>query len=105
MNFPLSALSSFLHSDSFLRIEEKTNSEEPGKLIFPQVKCHILCFVLIPGELVPIPGEVVFKLEELIVPHLYSPCFAFVLGDLVIGLGENHLGIGIWHITIEKISS
>ena len=72
INFPLSALSPFLHSSLFPGIEEKTNSQEPGKLIFPQLKCHLLCFVLIPEEVVHVPGEVVFKLEELIVPYLHS---------------------------------
>ena len=94
MNFSLSAPSSFLHLGSFSGIEEKTNSQEPGKLIFPQVKCHILCFVLIPGKKVPGPREMVFELEELICPHMYSPCFTFVLGDLVLAPGEMILGPG-----------
>ena len=72
VNFSLSALSSFLHSDSFSGIEEKTNSQEPENLIFPQIKCHLLCFVLIPGEKVPGPRKMVFELEELIVPHVHS---------------------------------
>ena len=66
VNFSPSALSSFMHSSSFPGIEEKTNSQEPGKLIFSQVKCHLLYFVLILGENVPGPGEMVFELEELI---------------------------------------
>ena len=72
VNFSLSALYSFLHSGSFSGIEEKINSQEPDKLIFPQVKCQLLCFVLIPRELFHDPGEVVFKLEELIVSHVHS---------------------------------
>ena len=71
VNFPLSALSSFLHSGSFPEIEEKTNSQEPGKLIFPHVKYNLLCFVLISGEKFLSPWEMVFELEELIVPHMY----------------------------------
>ena len=51
------------------------------KLIFSQIKCHILCFVLIPWQLVLVHGEVVFDLEELIVPHVYSLCLAFVPGE------------------------
>ena len=90
VNFPLSALSSFLHSGSFSGIEEKRNSQEPGKLIFSQVKCHILYFVLIHGELVLVLGEVIFDLEELIVPHMYYFLyFTFVPGDLVLASGEN----------------
>ena len=92
VNFPLSAISSFLHSSSFPGIEEKTNSQEPGKLIFPQVKCHILCFVLIPGKKVPGPREMVFELEKLIVPYVYPPCFTFGPRDLVLTPREMILG-------------
>ena len=104
VNFPLSDLSSFLHSSLFppLGIEEKTNSQEPGKLIFPQVKCHLLCFFLIPREKVPGPGEMVFELEELIVPHVYSLCFAFVLGDSVLAPGKNSFGSGDLTYNPEK---
>ena len=94
VNFSLSALFSFLHSGSFSRIEEKTNSQEPAKLIFPQVKCHLLCFVLILGEKVPGPGEMVFELEELIVPHVYSLCFPFVPGEVAHMPGEKVSGPG-----------
>ena len=81
MKFPLSTPSNFLHSYSF------------GKFIFPQIKCHLLYFVLILGELVLVPGEVIFDLEELIVPNVYySMYFAFAPRDLVIALGENSFG-------------
>ena len=63
-------------------------------MIFPQVKCHLLCFILIPREKVPGLEKMVFELEELIVPHVYSPCFAFVLRDLVLALGKNSFGSG-----------
>ena len=33
-----------------------------------------------------------FELEELIVPHVYSPCVAFFLEDLVLAHGENLFG-------------
>ena len=110
VNFPLSALSPFLHSSSFpsLGIEEKThgldisafNLEEPVfylmELVVPQVKCDLLCFVLVLREMIRGPGgkasdsgDLVFELEELIVPLVYSLCFAFVLEDLVLALGEN----------------
>ena len=72
----------------------KTNSQKTGKLIFPQVKCHLLCFTLIPRELVPLLGEVMFELEELIVPYEYSMCFAFFPGNLVIVPGKNSFGPG-----------
>ena len=52
-------------------------------------------FVLILGELIAVPGEVVFDLEKLIVPHMYSSlCFAFVPGDLVLAHGKNSFGSG-----------
>ena len=92
VNFPLSALSSFLHPGSFPGIEEKTNSQEPDKLIFPQVKCHLLYFVLIFRESVPVPGKVVFDLKELIVTHVYSLCFAFVPGEVTHTPGERASG-------------
>ena len=63
-------------------------------MIFSQVKYHLLCFVLILGELVPLLGEVMFGLEELIVPHEYSLCFAFFPRDLVLAPGENSFGSG-----------
>ena len=94
MNFSLSAPSSFLHLGSFSGIEEKTNSQEPSKLIFSQVKCHFLCFVLIPREKIPGHEAILFELEELIVPHVCSLCVAFVLGDLVLAPGKNLFGSG-----------
>ena len=72
MNFPLSAPSPFLHLGSFSGIEEKRNSQEPGKLIFHRVKYQLLCFVLILRKLIHIPGELVFEHEELIIPHVHS---------------------------------
>ena len=92
MNFLLSAPSPFLHSGSFTGIEKKTNSQEPDNLIFSQVKCHLLYFVLIPGQKVPGPGEMVFELEELIVPQVYSLCFPFVPGEVAYMPGENVFG-------------
>ena len=102
VNFSQSALSSFLHPGSFSGIEEKINSQEPEKLIFPQVKCHLLYFVLIPGEKVPGLGEMVFELEELIIPYVYSLCFAFVLGDSVLTPGENSFGFGNLYLYLYK---
>ena len=51
-------------------------------------------FVIIPGELVPIPRKVVFELKKLIVPDVYSMCFSFVPGDLVLAPRENSFGFG-----------
>ena len=103
VNFSPSALSPFLHSSSFPGIEEKINSQEPEKLIFPQVKYHLLYFVLIPGEKVHGPGEIEFELDELIVPHVYSLCFTFVLGNLVLTPGKNSFGSGDLTYNLEKI--
>ena len=50
--------------------------------------------ILSPGKKASEPGDLVFELEELIVPHVYSPCFAFVLRDLVLALGKNSFGSG-----------
>ena len=88
MNFPLSVPSPFLHSGLFPGIKEKTNSQKPSNLIFPQVKCHLLYFVLILGEKVSGPGEMVFALEKLIVPHVCSLCLAFVPEKKLFGSGE-----------------
>ena len=61
MNFSLSVLPPFLYSGLFppFGIKEKINGQEPvfGKLIFSHVKCHLMYFVLIPGELVFVHGE------------------------------------------------
>ena len=73
-------------------------------MIFPQVKCHFLYFVLIPGKKVSGPGKIVFELKELIIPHVYSPCFAFVLGDLVLAPGEMILGLGEKEYNFGKIT-
>ena len=102
VNFSLLALSSFLYSYSFPGIEEKTNSQKPDKLVFSQVKCHLLCFILIHREKVSGPGEMVFELEELIVPHVYSPCFAFVLRDLVLALRKTSFWFGDLTYNPEK---
>ena len=64
VNFSLLALSHFLHSGSFppLGIEEKIKGLDASafdieelvfgldKLIIPQEKCHLLCFVLVLGN-------------------------------------------------------
>ena len=115
VNFPLSALSPFLHSSSFpsLGIEKKTHGLDISafdleelvfclvKLVVPQVKCDLLCFVLVLGEMILGPGgkasdsgDLVFELEELIVPLVYTMCFSFFLGDLVLAPGEMILGLG-----------
>ena len=89
-----------------MEIEEKTHGfdistfdlEEPVfclvELVIPQVKCHLLCFVLILGELVPVSREVVFDLEDLIVSHVYSLYFTFFSGDLVLTPRKNSSGRG-----------
>ena len=125
VNFPLSALSPFLHSSSFpsLGFEEKThgldisafNHEELVfclvKLVVPHVKCDLLCFVLVLGEMILGPrekasesGDLVSELEELIVPLVYSLYFAFIPEDLVLAPEKNLFGLGDWAYYPGEIS-
>ena len=72
-------------------------------MIFPQVKCHLLCFVLIPGEKVPGSREMVFELKELIVPQVYSLCFPFVPGEVAHMPGEKVSGPGDLACNIREL--
>ena len=93
VNFPLSTLSLFLHPGSFfpLEIEEKTNRLNASifdleesmfglkKLIIPQVKCCLLCFVLVLGEKAFVPREYVFSYEKYCPPGIFLLVHIFLI--------------------------